>query len=56
MIRSLDKTSHNQRRSIFRFWGVFALLVASVLTFTIASRSVDAGSSLSPSAPHQHAT
>ena len=45
MIRSLEKKSHNQRRSIIRLWGVFALLVAGVCAFAIASRSVDAGSS-----------
>src|SRR6476620_11663355 len=50
MIRSLDRKSNWPRRSVIRFWVVLALLVASVLTFTIVSRSVDAGSSLSPSA------
>ena len=44
MIRSLDKKSNNQRRSVIRLWGVFALLVAGVFAFAIASRSVDAGS------------
>src|ERR1051325_5899701 len=50
MIRSLDKKSNWQRRPVIRFWFVLALLAASVVTFTIASRPVDAGSSLSPSA------
>jgi len=49
MIRSLDKKSNWQRRSVIRFWVVLALFVASVLTFTLASSPVDAGSSLSPS-------
>ena len=49
MIRSLDKKSHSQRRSVMRSWSVVAMLVASVLTFTIASYSVDAGSNLARS-------
>jgi hypothetical protein len=49
MIRSLDKKSNWQRRSVIRFWLVLALLVASAVTFTIASSPVDAGSRLSPS-------
>ena len=50
MIRSLNKKSNSQRHSVIRFWVVLALLVTSVLTFTTATRLVDAGSSLSPSA------
>ena len=45
MIRSLDKTSKNQRRSVIRLFAVFALIAVGGLTFAMLPRSVAASSS-----------
>ena len=44
MIRSLDKKSHSQRRSVIRLSAVFALLAAAGLTFAMLPSSASAGS------------
>src|SRR5262245_17599632 len=43
MIRSLDKQSYNQRRSVIRLFAIFGLLVAGGLMFAVLPRSEAAG-------------